>query len=94
MLRSNNLNCTGLPEMTCVNMELAEMISYLATTSEERLPAKQPFMFPHRFIGFAIILRLLSCSVKLHLTPCTSEQDENFYRCWRVHVRSGQMEGG
>lgn len=48
MLRSNNLNCAVLPEMTCVNMELAEIISYLATTSEERLPAKQPFMFPHR----------------------------------------------
>lgn len=48
MLRSNILNCTVLPEMTSVNIELAEIISYLATTSWDWLPAKQPFMLPNR----------------------------------------------
>lgn len=48
MLRSNILNCTVLPEMTSVTIELAEIISYLATTLEDWLPAKQPFMLPNR----------------------------------------------
>lgn len=64
------LNCAVLPEMTCINIELTEITSYLATTSEERLPAKQPvcFLTEGLFIGFCnssaftLLFRQSSCT--------------------------------
>lgn len=50
--------------MTCINIELGDIPSYLATTLEERLPSKLLicYLTEQEFTGFVIILHLHYCS--------------------------------